>query len=280
MSHTTDVKEMTVTPAKAANYIKRHEAVLKADPTKHNRKLKKRAIERYADDMKEGRWLFNGETIKIGGDGRIVDGQHRLYACIKADTGFRTLVVEGVQDESFKTIDTGVPRTGGDLLGIEGHKNTRVLASALSNLWRWERGNDREFVDWSLSPSKSVLFEVLERHPDIEPFCGKAHVVAKLMSVGLAAACWYLFSKKDPVLADLFFSSLATGLSLNQDDPVYTLREKLIRDRGQLTHMLAAQQADFVIRAWKATRSGQKLTKLQAPRIDTANGSKSSKFKL
>jgi hypothetical protein len=131
-----DTKAVTITPERAAAWLKRHELLVKTDPTKKNRRLKKSLVDRYGQDMADDRWQFNGETIKLGSDGRIIDGQHRLAACVKAKAQFRTLVVDNVTDDSFKTIDVGKVRTGGDLLYIDGHENAVILAAGLINVWR------------------------------------------------------------------------------------------------------------------------------------------------
>lgn len=268
MAHQADVKEVTISPSKAATILKRHTTVVEADPTKRNRTIKKSAVNRYASDMLAGRWQFNAETLKLAVDGRIIDGQHRLLACVAADKSFRTLLVEGVADEVFQTVDIGVVRTGGDLLHIAGRLNSVVLANALALLWRWERGESKQFVDWHASPTKPELREILDRHPDVEFFISKIGPVSGLMTKGLAAVLWYLFAKRDAILADLFFSALGSGLNMKQDDPVYALRERLIKDKAAKYPTKPEQTAELAIRAWNATRKGQRLTKLISPKAN------------
>lgn len=268
MSGDLDTKARTITPELAQRWLTRHEALAKHDPTKKNRRLKKSLVLRYGTDMAADRWHLNGETIKLGIDGRIVDGQHRLAACVKAAHSFRTLVVEGVDDESFKTIDVGKVRTAGDLLYIDGHQSSVVLAAALVNLWRWERGGGRVFDGWEQVPTKPELFEILERHPKLEEYVNQYHGLQNLMSPGLALTFVYLLTEKDATLAALFFDALKTGLNLKADDPAYALRERLIRDRQLVPRPPASHTAEMVLRAWHATRKGEKLTKMQRPRKD------------
>ena len=74
MAHQADVKEVTISPSRAAMLIKRNATISKSDASKINRRLKKRVVTRYASDMKAGRWQFNGETIKLGVDGASSTG--------------------------------------------------------------------------------------------------------------------------------------------------------------------------------------------------------------
>ena len=265
-----DTKVRTITPEQAQRWITRHETLAKRDPAKRNRRLKKSLIYRYAADMAADRWHLNGETLKIGSDGRIIDGQHRLAACVKSDHSFRTLVVENVDDESFKTIDVGKVRTAGDLLYIDGHHSGALLGAALVNMWRWDLGEGRSFQGWEKSPTKPEIFEVLEKYPKLEEGINRYHALRAFMSPGLGAALVYILTERDHTMAELFFESLVTGLNLKATDPVYALRERLIKDRQQNPRPPASLTAEMVLRAWHATKKGEQLTRMQRPRKDKA----------
>ena len=62
-----------------------------------NRTLSDPLILRYARDMKQENWDENGQSIIISEEGDLIDGQHRLHACIKADVPFRSVVTYGVE---------------------------------------------------------------------------------------------------------------------------------------------------------------------------------------
>lgn len=267
MAHHASVHEVTMSPTKAKILIRRNAMLMKENPAIKQRKVKRSHVERLAKDMREGRWQFNGETIKLGTDGRIIDGQHRLAACVLADSSFRTLMVEGVDDDTFRSIDIGIVRTGGDLFHIAGRSNGNQLANACVHLWRWECGDSKAFANWNVTPSKLILDEVYQRHPEIEEYIKKSFPVAAVTSsVGLTAVLWYLFAKRDKDLAELFFTSLATGLNMNADEPVYKLREKLLKEKASRHRLRVEEIADLVTRAWTATRKGEKLQRLIHPR--------------
>ncbi len=57
-------------------------------------------------------WMLNGETIAFSKSGRLLDGQHRLTACVNTGKAFQTVIIKGIEDEAaFGTIDTGKPRS-------------------------------------------------------------------------------------------------------------------------------------------------------------------------
>lgn len=67
-----------VTPAMATKWLE--------EGNTHNRKVRDSVVMRYAADMKAGRWKQTHQGIAFNGDGTLLDGQHRLFAIIEADT--------------------------------------------------------------------------------------------------------------------------------------------------------------------------------------------------
>jgi len=101
-------EQLEVTPDLAQDWLTTHNT--------SNRPLNKLAVERYASDMAAGRWALNGTTIVFDVSGTLVDGQHRLAAVVSAQVTIDALVVRGVPQGSFATIDVGKLRTVSDSL--------------------------------------------------------------------------------------------------------------------------------------------------------------------
>lgn len=93
----------TVTPALARKYLA---------TSRGNRRLNRNRVLQYAADMKRKAWSLNGESIKFGVKGELIDGHHRLEACIVAGVSFRT----GVIRNGTTKLDWGQPRTAADML--------------------------------------------------------------------------------------------------------------------------------------------------------------------
>lgn len=111
---------VTVTPELAREWLKAN--------TK-NRPLDKRKVGQYANDMKSGNWPLNGEAIKFGESKRLFDGQHRLKAVDESGVSVPMLVIRGLDESTFTTIDTGKGRSPGNILGIAGHADPNSLAA-------------------------------------------------------------------------------------------------------------------------------------------------------
>lgn len=80
------------------------------------RKLKNPTQKFYADEMREGSWMFNGDTIRFDTEGNLLDGQHRLAAIRESGIPQDYIVVEGLDPKCSKTIDIGFKRSVEDYL--------------------------------------------------------------------------------------------------------------------------------------------------------------------
>lgn len=80
------------------------------------RNLKPNAKRLYVKEMKEGRWMFNGDTIRFDWNGNLIDGQHRLEAIKETGLPQDCIIVEGLNPECAQTIDIGHKRSVEDYL--------------------------------------------------------------------------------------------------------------------------------------------------------------------
>ena len=91
-----------------------------------NRGIRKAHAAYLAGMMENGTFNSeNGETIKVGTDGRLYDGQHRLMAQVMAGVPMKWLVVTIDKPEiAFKTIDNGARRGVADYFPDMKNRNT------------------------------------------------------------------------------------------------------------------------------------------------------------
>lgn len=100
-----------VTPTKAANWL---------NSNRSNRKLRDGVAEKYADDMRCGRWTTCPTPISFYVDGEVADGQHRLWAIVESGCAQRFPVARGLQRVDGLNIDTGLGRSLLDNARISG----------------------------------------------------------------------------------------------------------------------------------------------------------------
>lgn len=84
----------------------------------NNRKLRETVVDYYANEMINGNWVDNGDPIRIARSGRLLNGQHRLSAVVKAGVSLPFHFLSNLSEESFERMDNGVGRTVSDNLCI------------------------------------------------------------------------------------------------------------------------------------------------------------------
>lgn len=103
---------------------------------KGNRPLRKRAVEIYADEMLAGRWQVNSQSIAVGKDGNVVDGQHRLAAVEATGLAVDMTVMFDAPDEraAVESIDCGLPRPSSDVVHFNVPDSEKPKAKAIANI--------------------------------------------------------------------------------------------------------------------------------------------------
>ncbi len=232
-----------------------------------NRNISKAKVDAWAASMRRGEFVDSSETIKIDQYGRLMDGQHRLTACVQSGISFYATVSYGVPYEiAVNTIDIGHRRTPGAILQINGFKNPQDLASAVKWMLAME---DKSLIPsrWGTkSVSAPLLVSTASEHPELQAIVRwliKLRMGGITQATGAFAALCYRFKKVDAKSAKNFFERLADGSSLERGHPILVLRDRLMRERAQKLHggLPLWQKIKLAIYAWNAYREGRTVTK-------------------
>ena len=240
-----------VTPEIAREWLKDNEK---------NRPVSPNLVKNYARAIAEGRWKLNGETIKFSPSGALLDGQHRLLACLQAKLPFETIVMRDVSPDSFDTIDVGRKRTAGDIIGLEGCKNATVTAAGIRWVLTIRRGLSS---DGAVLVSADEVRQLWLNDPRFEVSATAVHGLRSVIRPSIAAALHYLFGEKDEAAADFFFARLKSGTEMSFDNPIFVLRERLIRNNTEKLKLKNGEVAALTIRAWNCFRAGQTTRNLK-----------------
>ena len=101
---------------------------------RENRKVNLKKVEILANEMNAGKWKSStGETIKISKSGRLLDGQHRLLAVIKAMVTIYLDFAEGLSESIMPVIDSGLKRSIANVFEFKGLKQSRSMASIIQS---------------------------------------------------------------------------------------------------------------------------------------------------
>ena len=214
----------SVSPAIAKEWLKRN--------TGNFRKKDKSRVTRYAREMKTGNWHLNGESIKFDENGILIDGQHRLEACVESGTDFQTVVVRNVPPESAQSVDRGKPRTVAQWLQHQGIKNGIDVASIARNCVAHEKGLWATRAWGAGLITDSEVIDFANEHQHVITECRNGSRLSG-MPISLLGTILFIGSgKRDPNTSETakwFREALCNGIGLNSDDAVLHLRNRIIK---------------------------------------------------
>lgn len=244
--------ELTITPETAA-------AMLTTNAM--NRPISRAHVERLSGAMQRGEWELNGATIKVASTGRLLDGQHRLTACVESGKPFKTLVVRGLPESAFGTIDQiARSRKISDVLAIETGANMKNVVAALMVLYQMRTlGEVTVSVGRACDGfSVSVAREMLLKHPGIIESVSVSNSIPMFRNAQ-CAALHYLFGIVDGDLAGEFADVLRSG-STKLRRPFNMFREGLIRLRATSAVPSRRDASARAIKAFNAERIGKSVS--------------------
>lgn len=249
---------VTITADKARDLLARNTS---------NRKVSKTNLNVVVAALRRGEWKVNGEAIKVAEDGTILDGQHRLIACMETGIAIRTLVVTGLPADTQQTMDTGKARSPKDVLALRGHSNSGNLAAATLAIIRSEQYSIRAAAKGDASYPVTTA-QIVARAEDEPGIAEVARYGKKFGFVGLpariASMLYYRFTEIDPDDAQAFFDSLYSGESLGAGHPILALRTQLIKSKASVKgERSPIWMAAIAIKAWNKYRAGESATLLR-----------------
>ena len=218
-----------------------------------NRKVNKMVVDSYARQMIKGLWHpDSGETIKISALGDIIDGQHRLLSIVRANElsdkfrGMEMLMISGIPETAFNSIDDGYKRTLANAFSIRGKNlpNQAALNSALTCLTNLQGcaifDKHYESIAATRRNSNAEMMDFYEKLPKFRQvahdfFTKFKHTnIARVMPVGIAFAMYYLYHDVDEEICYSIFKTYETGIPVDDKrelSPTYHVYSRVRRAR-------------------------------------------------
>lgn len=248
MINTQQVEMVTVTPALAAEW-------LKCNTT--NRPLRKIRVDTYARELEQGHWRFTGDSIKFDADCKLIDGQHRLAACVKSGVAFQVLVVRGLDSAAFDVLDRNLPRSASDVFAQHQIKEQNRVTAAARLVIGYERGLLHNHNSLAPFTTTSCMLEEVLPHQDV--YYLAARVAGRARFVGFNPSAFTAFlvlasRRFDQECISEFAEATISGAGLEEGDARIALINVMRgphRPKGN-TETLAS-----LIRAWNAWRRNE-----------------------
>lgn len=246
------VQVLNIGPKEAAEMIKMN--------TENFRKIDHATVDKYAKEMARGEWRFNGETIKIDNN-VLLDGQHRLLAILKSGATIKAIVVTGVDNGSFSTIDRGKGRTISQWCSYIGLKHANTVAATAKLCIGYDQGL---WSNMSIQPSEVVDSQIMDfitiNSYTLQESAALAVKANKLAPASMLSAIMYIGcdgkNPKDAEVANWFIKALASGENLNKNDAVFHYRNRVL-NQSQSKQMSLYMKRMLLTVAWNKTVQGE-----------------------
>lgn len=215
----------TITPDEAQKML---------DLNTNNRPIRQVRVHLYASEMKADRWLLTGEPIIFNGT-NLINGQHRLAACVYAGVPFTTAVFRGAADEVYQVIDSGLARTAGDVLKHEGIPHYNATASAARLVLGYNANVLHDSQSWTQVSSRPLILDEVTQHAAAYEHAAHRAWQARQdgYNVGSFIAITILLSRligQDETVE--WMDGAVSGVGLESGDPRLALRRWILGIRG------------------------------------------------
>ena len=234
--------------------------------------MRKDYVQKLAEAMLRGEWELNGDSVRVGISGRLLDGQHRCAAVVASGVTIQVILVTGLDDGVFTTIDRGMGRTAADSLSLAGELHCSRLAAMTRLLYIYRMTGNPFTGGSSNQPTTKQLMDLLEAEPSLRDsvrYCASAKWSAKHVTSSNLGFCHFLFTKKDAGCAREFFEKLESGIGLDAGDPVLHLRNRISDSRSLKDRLTNTYRLALIFKAFKYSRDGASVKLL---RVRAENG--------
>lgn len=244
----------TITPEIAASMLTSNLA---------NRPMRERNVERLVRDLQDGNFYLSTDCIGFDTSGLLVNGQHRLTACVKAGVSFQAVVLRGLNNESYNIIDTGVKRQVSDTL----HRACVPYYATVATLARWVADHESgvQLGSRGINPTANQVLSAASRHADILHDAAQVYHHLNKFTRGTYGALVYWKIRTvcaDRSAVDEFYRILCEAASEERGThPARVLRDRLLA--GGRNAMPAPYTCAVFVKAWNAYRENRTIQVLK-----------------
>jgi hypothetical protein len=253
----------TISPDEARHILKYY--------NKSNRKPSNVVANKYASDMRNGRWRTSGETISFDRNGDLINGQHRLMGVAMADQPQDFVVVYGLEPEVFEVVDNGKTRSNADVLGMMNYQEPAMLSALVRNIIAYEKSGVFDPTERSTSHNfegvnqitKSQIISYIEENPKVTSYIER-YKKNQVVSAPIAAFCYWLLCKKGKEQAEKYLDQIFLGYDLQPDTIQSYLFNKFQRSRNAIQNKMSkTAMIANVILGWKRVAGVSKSQVMQ-----------------
>jgi hypothetical protein len=259
------VSEETITPKKARELLDRH---LVAD---HQRKPSPLTVQDYARAMRAGQWMLTHQGIAIDDKGELIDGQQRLMAVEAAGVSVRMLITRGVPSNgsekhrgmfAIDAVDRGRTRAVGQQLQLRhGWENGNLAASACNTILTLVCHSTG--VTAGRSDTGKALQVIASFGSELR-FCMENRSTLPGLRIGPVIGSFAFAMRVFPEDVKEAYLRFVSGVDMKRDDPMYALRNFLLKRAGATNGNTYLYTSRAVLQALKRIVTKEPLSRIQS----------------
>lgn len=265
-AHGVRIEKREITPDLAMKWLETND---------NNRPVSAVRVQQLAKDMTDGVFELTHQGIAFDDDGKLIDGQHRLWAVVESKKTVTMFVCFGLpRSEVVHYIDDGRPRSMADKLGYGGIDTNKRRVSVVRTMllhYRTQHSSPSapEVYTWAHRSGRIRPVDFGAFHELVRPAVDFAIGTSSGGKFGHACVCaavacaWF---KQDRARLEQFQHALTTGeITTRTDNAAIRLRDFLMN--SGLTSGGEAARCEIFVRASTALRAfleGRSLAKLYA----------------
>lgn len=260
MGNIKSLEVINVTPALAVKWL---------ENTQFQRPLNQRHVNNLVSQLKAGKFRTNGETIILC-DGKVLDGQHRLWMVVEANEAVEMAVAHVRDASTFTTIDTGRTRSAADVVSItvgdrEMPAAVRMAASAACVICL-SCVDGRYSTAYQRAVTNETVSAFIAKHPVIVKITEQIRGMFKTghgVTISHLVALVLQVNSGFPDVMQSFVEPLATGEMLVQHSAVWAFREKCKTFPLPADFRTKPDRLAVLFKAWNAHVTGQTVKSLR-----------------
>lgn len=226
----------------------------------------------------KGFWRPGVSTLKVDVNAKIDDGQHRLLAAMKSGKPVKFIIQFGFLPSDIHVIDSGIKaRNLTDIASMYYPKAKYI--EQIPPVFRFEYDFEADRIGSaahnsgrSSFPGPDDFLKWVEENTDIFEFIAESERIRssgdKLLSGKIFNGFNWVIGKLNRDEADKFFTRLSNGVGVLENDPIFTLRRALIRQKTDATvqRISGRRLIIAVAHCWNKYIRGEELKVLNIPK--------------
>ncbi len=228
----------------------------------------KTKIRVYSELMKKGKWLYNGDSIRVSSNGILLDGQNRLMAAKNAGIELICDLVVGLDDSVFNTIDQGRVRKRGHLLARSLGNTTstseaNMISTAVAKIISHDLGYSQSSESGKSSKfivTPDTVYDYIENNPDIldqVQYVKKQFGSRTLLPPATILYIYHIGCRFDVSYTEMYLDKMINALNLNNGETLHHFQQILIRLKSKSVKWSKSELENTIVKVWNSIgRSG------------------------